>query len=244
MFSIKHLVVDTFQKLAILKSMLSTHMIAAIVVLASLISIVLLSLHFNHQRRIKKLARRCNQNSAEFMQMVTRTLNAKDPYIADHSLRVTEYAVQIAQILNLTEVEIDLLKQACMLHDIGKIGIPDDILNKKDILTESEREHILRHPVVGRQILSTVSEFSAILDIIYSHHERVDGRGYPDGRTKEEIPLLARILAVADTYDAMRPERPYRRAKTKDEAIQELHKVKGSQLDEDIVDKFIDVLSI
>lgn len=175
--------------------------------------------------------------------MVTKTLNAKDPYTADHSVRVMEYSVQIANTLSLAESEIDLLRQACLFHDIGKICIPDYILNKRAVLTDEEREHILRHPELGRQILSTAGEFKHILDIIYAHHERVDGKGYPDGRTRDEIPLLARILAVADTYDAMLPERPYRRAKTKDEAIQELHKVKGTQLDEEIVDKFIEVLS-
>ena len=87
--------------------------------------------------------------------------------------------------------------------------------------------------------MSTVSEFKGIIDIIYAHHERIDGKGYPDGVAREQIPLLARILAVADTYDAMRSERPYRSAKTKESAIDELNKIKGSQLDEEIVDKFI-----
>ncbi len=223
--------------------MFGTHIIVTFLVLTSFFSIILFSCHFNRQRRIERLAKSSDRNFGEFIQMVTKTLNAKDSYTADHSVRVMEYSVQIANTLSLPESEIDLLKQACLLHDIGKICIPDCILNKKDVLTDEEREHIVRHPELGKQILSTVGEFKHILDIIYAHHERVDGKGYPDGRTRDEIPLLARILAVADTYDAMLPERPYRRAKTKDEAIQELHNVKGTQLDEEIVDTFIEVLS-
>jgi HD-GYP domain-containing protein (c-di-GMP phosphodiesterase class II) len=97
---------------------------------------------------------------------------------------------------------------------------------------------------VGKQILSAVTEFQDILDIIYAHHERVDGKGYPNGKTREEIPLLARILAIADTYDAIRSERPYRKAKTKKQAIRELKKVKGLQLDKDIVETFIKTLTV
>ncbi len=224
--------------------MLGTQIILASVVLTSLLFVGLLSLYFNHQKRLERLAEKSNRNFAELVQLVTQALNAKDRYTADHSLRVMDYAVKIAQVLNLPESEIELLKRACLLHDIGKISVPDGILNKTELLTEKEREHVSRHPAIGRQILSEVSEFKEILDIIYSHHERVDGRGYPDGKTKEEIPLLARIIAVADTYDAMLPERPYRKAKTKDEAIQELHNVKGTQLDEEIVNKFIEVISL
>jgi HD-GYP domain-containing protein (c-di-GMP phosphodiesterase class II) len=136
-----------------------------------------------------------------------------------------------------------MLKQACLLHDIGKIGIPDGILNKRSALNDKEREHIFRHPAVGKQILSSVADFQGILEIIQTHHERVDGKGYPQGLNQDDIPLLARILAVADTYDAMCSERPYRKAKTKLQAIAELQNVKYKQLDGAIVDKFIEVLS-
>lgn len=194
------------------------------------------------QSKIEKLIAKSNRNFIEFVQLIAKTLDAKDHYTAGHSLRVMDYAVKMAQALKLTAQEIDILKQACLLHDIGKISIPDGILNKKKALTKKEREYIVKHPIVGKRILSTVSEFREILDIIYSHHERVDGTGYPDGRLKDEIPLLARILAVADTFDAMRSERPYRRAKTHSDAVKELYKVRGSQLDAELVDKFIQLL--
>lgn len=191
------------------------------------------------RQEVERLTAKSTRDFVEFVQLIAKTLDAKDHYTAGHSLRVMDYAVRIANTLDIPEHEIELLKQACLLHDIGKMSIPDGILNKKKPLSKKEREYILRHPVVGKKILSTVSEFKGILDIIYAHHERVDGKGYPDGLVKDGIPLLARILAVADTYDAMRSERPYRKAKNKECALDELNKIKGSQLDEEIVDKFI-----
>lgn len=198
-----------------------------------------------YQSSIKAIAQLLQKNYKtfnEFVQLVAKTLDAKDKYIAGHSIRVAEYAVRIARVLNLEEDQIENLRQACLLHDIGKIGIPDGVLNKKAPLSEKERFHIYRHPALGKEILSQVSDFQNILDIIYAHHERVDGTGYPDGLKKEEIPLLARILAVADAYDAMLLERPYRSAKTKLEAIKELLNEKEKQFDARIVEKFIDIL--
>lgn len=195
------------------------------------------------EREIEKLIEKSNKNFMEFVQLIARTLDAKDHYTAGHSLRVMNYAVQIARSLDLPKQEVEMLKQACLLHDIGKIGIPDGILNKRSPLNDKEREHIVRHPVVGRQILSTVADFQGILEIIQSHHERVDGKGYPQGLVREDIPLLARVLAVADTYDAISSERPYRRAKSKKDAIAELKNAKDHQLDGKIVDRFIEVIS-
>jgi len=195
------------------------------------------------EREIEQLVEKSNKNFLEFVQLIARTLDAKDHYTAGHSLRVMNYALQIARALNLPKDDIDMLKQACLLHDIGKIGIPDGILNKRSALNDKEREHIFRHPAVGKQILSSVADFQGILEIIQTHHERVDGKGYPQGLNQDDIPLLARILAVADTYDAMCSERPYRKAKTKLQAIAELQNVKYKQLDGAIVDKFIEVLS-
>jgi putative nucleotidyltransferase with HDIG domain len=191
---------------------------------------------------VEKLIAKSNRNFLEFVQLIAKTLDAKDHYTAGHSLRVMDYAVKIAQTLKIAEPEIEILKHACLLHDIGKICIPDGILNKKSPLSDHDREHINKHPIVGRQILSTVSDFQNILDIIYTHHERVDGQGYPKGLHRDEIPLLARILSVADAYDAMCSERPYRKAKTREQAIQELKNASGSQLDEQIVEVFVNLV--
>ncbi|MCX7994489.1 MAG: HD-GYP domain-containing protein [candidate division WOR-3 bacterium] len=191
---------------------------------------------------VEMLLKKNNQNFNEFVQLIAKTIDAKDKYTAGHSMRVAEYAVRIARVLNIDEKQIELLKKACLLHDIGKIGIPDGVLNKKSPLSRKELNYIYQHPVLGKEILSQMSEFQEILDIIYFHHERYDGSGYPHGLKAEEIPLLARILAVADAYDAMLSERPYRPAKTKMEAIKELLNSKGKQFDPEIVEKFIDSL--
>lgn len=194
------------------------------------------------ENEISKLVDRSNQSFMEFVTLIAKTLDAKDHYTAGHSLRVMDSSIKIARILKLPEVEIEILKQACLLHDIGKIKIPDGILNKKSPLTEKERESIYQHPLVGRQILSTVTEFQDIIDVIYAHHERVDGKGYPRGLKKDEIPLLARILSVADAYDAMRSERPYRKSKNRIQAQTELERVKGTQLDPAIVDTLVGII--
>ncbi len=195
------------------------------------------------EKQLDSLIEKTNKNFLEFVLLIAKTIDAKDHYTAGHSLRVMDYAVKIARNLGMTAADIDRLKYACLLHDIGKIGIPDGILNKKSTLSPKDIEHIMTHPILGRQILSTMSEFKDILDVIYHHHERIDGTGYPNGIKNREIPLLSRILAVADSYDAMRSERPYRKAKTKDQAVQELKEVQGSQLDEKVVSAFVDVLT-
>jgi putative nucleotidyltransferase with HDIG domain len=194
------------------------------------------------EKEVDKLVARSNQSFMELVVLIAKTLEAKDHYTAGHSLRVMDCSIKIARALKLSEVDIEILKQSCLLHDIGKIKIPDGILNKKSPLTEKEWEFIFQHPLVGRQILSTVSDFQDIVDVIYAHHERVDGQGYPRGLKKGEIPLLARILSVADAYDAMRSERPYRKPKNKLQAQTELERVKGTQLDPAIVDALLGII--
>ncbi len=195
------------------------------------------------KEEIEKLIARSNKNFIEFVQLIAKTLDAKDEYTAGHSLRVLDYAMKIANELNLSESDKEILKQACLLHDIGKIGIPDGILNKKGKLSEKEKRYIINHPILGKKILGTVSEFQPILDIVYAHHERIDGKGYPEGLNRDKIPLMARIIAVADTFDAITSERSYRKAKSKEEAMEELKIAKDTQLDGEIVDIFIKVIN-
>ncbi|MEO0095116.1 MAG: HD-GYP domain-containing protein [candidate division WOR-3 bacterium] len=192
---------------------------------------------------LEKLLKKNTQNFNEFVQLIAKTIDAKDKYTAGHSMRVAKYALRIGRTFNLDERQLEILEKACLLHDIGKIGIPDGVLNKKSPLTPKDRAYIYNHPKLGKEILSQMSDFQEILDIIYFHHERYDGSGYPDGRKKDEIPLLARILAVADAYDAMLSERSYRMAKTKLEAIKELLNEKGRQFDPEIVEKFVDIIA-
>ena|GEM_PF-639415 len=201
---------------------------------------------FEYKKTLNELENLLDKNKKnfdEFVQLIAKTIDAKDKYTAGHSMRVAEYAVMIARVFNLDERQIGILRKACLLHDIGKIGIPDGVLNKKSPLTAKDRAYIYKHPILGKEILKQMSDFQEILDIIYFHHERYDGSGYPEGLKNDEIPLLARILAVADAYDAMLSERPYRRAMSKLEVIKELLDSRGSQFDPEIVEKFVDILA-
>ncbi|MCM8820029.1 MAG: HD-GYP domain-containing protein, partial [Candidatus Omnitrophica bacterium] len=159
-----------------------------------------------------------------------------------HSENVTRYSVAIAEEMKLPYKDIETIKQAALLHDIGKIGIRDEVLLKTAKLDEREYEQIKTHPLKAQQILESLSFLKDISAIIRHHHERFDGKGYPDGLSDVQIELGARIIAVADTFDAMTTDRPYRKALTLEEAIEELQKAKNTQLDPEIVDYFIKIL--
>lgn len=165
-------------------------------------------------------------------------LEAKDQYTHGHSQQVTRYAEVLAKGLQLDPQRLNLLFQAAMLHDIGKIGISETILNKAGKLTEEEYLIVKKHPVTGKHILAPITSLAAIVPVVYHHHERWDGAGYPDGLKGQEIPLLARILAVADAFDAMTSSRAYRQAMDSSEAFQELELYAGSQFDPELVEVF------
>ncbi|MDY6842965.1 MAG: HD domain-containing protein [Thermodesulfobacteriota bacterium] len=184
------------------------------------------------------------KNVMDTLQSLVMTLEAKDPYTLQHSQRVTTIALQIAQIIGCSEEEKNALAMACPIHDIGKIGIKDSILAKPGKLTFEEFEHIKRHPLIGEDILSPLGFFSQEQRIIRNHHERWDGRGYPDSLHGNEIPFLARIVTVADSYDAITSDRPYRKAKTQQEAFSELINLSNQQFDADIVHAFMEVVNL
>lgn len=168
-------------------------------------------------------------------------LDAKSHWTKGHSLRVKHYSLLIAQELGLSEAQLELLSISALLHDIGKIGTYDDVLNKVETLTDAEFELIKKHPGNATDILYPIRKFRGILPYIRSHHERMDGRGYPDGLTGEEIPLLARIICVADAYDAITSARPYKTQMTKSEGINEIHRKAGTQFDPRVVAALIAV---
>ncbi len=170
---------------------------------------------------------------------LTSAIDAKDSYTRGHSERVTELSIKLALELGVASEETEKIKLGGLLHDIGKIGIPEAILNKPGRLTDEEFDIIKSHPDKGVKIMGKVEFLEIIVPIILSHHERFDGRGYPQGLSAEEIPLLARIVSVVDTYDAMTTDRPYRKALTIEEALTEIEKCRGSQFDPDIADAFI-----
>ncbi|MDD5747849.1 MAG: GAF domain-containing protein [Actinomycetota bacterium] len=169
-------------------------------------------------------------------------MEARDPYTTGHSARVTKYAVAIAHELGLTPDEIDDIRLAGMLHDLGKIGIPDNVLKKPGRLTEDEYSAIKMHPALSVKILESLPQLGNIIPLIYHHHERYDGGGYMNGKSGEEIPLGARILAVADSYEAMTSDRPYRKALSKEEAVAEIKRNSGSQFDSKVAEAFLRLL--
>ncbi len=174
------------------------------------------------------------------LRALVRGLEAKDPYTKEHSLRVTRLAVAVAGHMSCDSDEIDSLRFAGHLHDIGKIGIRDQILLKPGRLTEEEYAIIKTHPVIGEEIVSNLGVLPRETACIRHHHERWDGKGYPDGLLKTEIPQLARILAVADTFDAITTNRPYRPCRPREEAVMEIRKNAGTQFDPHVVEAFLD----
>lgn len=172
----------------------------------------------------------------ESTRALVAAVEAKDKYTQQHSLTVKMYSRWIAQAMGLGEDAIESLETAALLHDIGKIGIPDAILTKPGPLTAEEYEIVKRHPRIGVDILSHSSHLQRELPLILHHHERVDGRGYPDGLEGDAIPLGARILNVADSLDAMLSQRSYRKPLTLEQAREELRRNRGSQFDAEVVD--------
>jgi putative nucleotidyltransferase with HDIG domain len=165
-------------------------------------------------------------------------LDAKSPWTKGHSERVTNYAIATAKEMGLKEKDIETLRTAALLHDIGKIGTYEVILDKPERLSIEELALVKMHPAKGEEILSPISQLKDILPIIRSHHERIDGKGYPDGLKGEEIPLLARIITVADSVDSMISERPYRPKLRIEDALSELKRCSGTQFDPQVVEAF------
>ena len=178
----------------------------------------------------------------ESIEVLRRTVEVKDVYTRGHSDRVSEYSLLIGEKLNLPPEQMKTLKIGALFHDIGKIGIPDAILLKTDKLTDDEYSEIKNHPAIGAHILSNASIFADIIPIVKHHHERYDGKGYPARLAGEDIPYLARIVAVADTFDAMTSRRSYRQALDFDYTTNEIERCKGTQFDPTIADVFLEIL--
>jgi putative nucleotidyltransferase with HDIG domain len=175
----------------------------------------------------------------EFVSSLASALDARDPYTAGHSLRVSEYSCAIARAMNVEQQEHELIRVGALLHDIGKIGISDAVLQKQERLTPDEEALIRQHPVIGRKILECVHGFEAYLPVVELHHENWDGSGYPRGLKGQETPRTARIVKVADAYDAMTSDRPYRRGMRHDDAVRILEKHAGTQFDIAAVQAFM-----
>ena len=201
--------------------------------------------HIENERQQQELERKQKQTellSLQMMQTLSTTIEAKDEYTRGHSYRVAEYAALIAAELGWSSEEIQQLKHAAYLHDIGKIGIPDLILNKPSRLTDDEYNLIKKHTVIGAEILKDITFVPHIVEVARNHHERYDGNGYPDRLSGVEIPIHARITAMADSYDAMNSRRIYRNALPPEMIREEISKNRGKQFDPEITDVFLKLI--
>ena len=178
----------------------------------------------------------------ESIETLRYTVEAKDTYTRGHSDRVSALSVLIGKTVGLSDEDIRTLQIGGLFHDIGKIGIPDTILQKESKLTDDEYSEIKNHPSIGAHILSTASIFKDIIPIVKHHHERYDGHGYPSQLAGNDIPYLARITAIADTFDAMTSKRSYRDALPLEKVISEFERCKGTQFDPELTDVFLDIL--
>jgi putative nucleotidyltransferase with HDIG domain len=188
---------------------------------------------------VQQQAVRIEELFLEGVQTLVHALEAKDPYTQGHSARVAAYAGAIGHALSLDEADVQVLELGAELHDIGKIGVREDVLGKRGRLTREEYEHIMSHTVIGARILAPLLKHEPqAIAIVRSHHERLDGAGLPDGLRGEQIPFFARIVTVADSFDAMTSERPYRPGRPVADALAELDRRSGEQFDASLVAAF------
>lgn len=192
--------------------------------------------------KIDKLTKRANQSLIESIFAFAKTIELKDHYTGEHVEKTVQFATDIAKAVGLPREQINLIKQAAILHDLGKVGIPEKILHKKAKLTKKEFKEIKAHPLIGADIIRPIHLLHDILPYIMYHHERWDGKGYPIGLKGEEIPLGARIISLADTYQALTSNRPYRKAFSKSEAIKMIKECAGTQFDPAMVNAFLKII--
>ncbi|MGC5328425.1 HD-GYP domain-containing protein [Brevibacillus sp. SYSU BS000544] len=216
-------------------------MIISAVVIGALIlggwfSVHLLSNHLHQEELHHK------QMYFNTIRALSKTLEAKDLYTHGHSERVALLSREIARKRNLSERDILRIYLAGLVHDIGKVGIPSIILHKNDRLTDEEFAQIKKHPTLGVQILERIEELAPLIPAVAYHHERYDGKGYPYGLKEQEIPEMARIMSVADAFDAMTSDRPYRKAMPLEKAIQILEENAGTQFDPEVVRDFLSIM--
>ncbi|WP_042167814.1 HD-GYP domain-containing protein [Paenibacillus gorillae] len=198
---------------------------------------------FNHMvTGLKEREERNNQLLQSYFFTLAAALDARDAYTAGHSERVARYSMQIGELAGWDEASLQILYRSALLHDIGKIGVRDAVLLKEGKLTDEEFDQIKQHPVLGEKILKQIEPADAMAELlpgIRSHHERYDGKGYPDGLSGEIIPLIGRVIAIADAYDAMTSDRPYRKGMSRERALSILEDGRGTQWDPDLTARFV-----
>jgi HD-GYP domain-containing protein (c-di-GMP phosphodiesterase class II) len=190
-------------------------------------------------RRLKQALRQNQELFLETIKTLAAAIDAKDPYTRGHSDRVSSFSMAISRHLGLTQEEVFQVHIAAILHDVGKLGIREGILNKPGGLSDEEFEIMRQHPSIGAQIMSPIRMLKGIIPGIRNHHETWDGKGYPDQLEGEEIPMVARIIGVADTFDAMTTTRPYQQAMTLEYVLAKMRSMSGTRFDPVVVDAFI-----
>ncbi|HEX2925443.1 MAG TPA: HD-GYP domain-containing protein [Ruminiclostridium sp.] len=197
----------------------------------------------NCKSNIEILHRQLRKTELAIVKCLVKLIEAKDPYTAGHSERVTRLAMNFAVYLNLEKGRRMILEYACILHDIGKIGIPEHILNRTEKLTADEFDIIKKHPQIGYDAVKELDFLKGVGEIIIQHHERVDGMGYPNGLKADRINYLSKILCLCDSYDAMTSDRAYRKKLEIGTVMQELQKASGTQFDPYLTEQFISFLA-
>jgi len=190
--------------------------------------------------RLQEAYRVLKKTRLDSVKVLVEAIDAKDPYTRGHSNRVSKISVEVAAQFGFTEDQLEILEYGALLHDIGKIGIKDEILQKPGRLSSKEYQHIQEHPLIGVKIVEGVEFFRDKIPMIRNHHERFDGSGYPDGLVGEAIPLEARIVSIADAFDAMTSLRPHRRAMPLEDALMEMGKGRGTQFDPHFLEIFLE----
>lgn len=224
---------------------LSEHPLFWVILVVLVVGITFLAAFLISKAKMDSIKRRSDEYRNivnQSLRTFAKTIDAKDKYTNGHSIRVAEYSREIARRMKMNEQEQERIYYVALLHDIGKIGIPDHILNKPGFLTEEERAVIQTHPVIGAEILKDFTALKGITDGAKYHHERYDGKGYCERKRGEQIPLVARIIGVADTYDAMSSDRCYRKALSKEKIVEEFKNGMGTQFDPMIVPYILEMI--
>jgi len=196
----------------------------------------------DQQGKLNKYASDLEEAYVSIVKVVAAAIDARDSYTHGHSARVSQMSVLIGRAIGLSKEELEDLEVACLFHDVGKIKTPDSILLKQGKLAQSEYEEMIRHVEYGASILNKAPSLRKYIPAVRHHHERQDGKGYPDGLNSDTIPLFASIIAIADTFDAMTSTRPYRKAFSEEIALQEIVRVAGTQLRADLVAVFVGLI--
>lgn len=217
--------------------------LAELLSLGSWWGLLLLILPFTAARRTFRVYVELSEAYTSTVRSLVAAIEAKDPYTRGHSERVAVYSSRLAESLGLSRPDVELLERAALLHDVGKIGIDLDTLTSPTQLAAEEVRAIRQHPVLGSELVGDVDFLSDIVPIVRHHHERIDGAGYPDGLVGGRIPVLARVLAVADAYDAMTSDRAYRPRMSREQALEEVARVSGTQLDSEIASRLASSLA-